>query len=62
MVNFMENHATKTGRSTIVLDARENAVGFYEKLGYKISKKSYMLFNEIQHYSMIKTLTSCGIE
>lgn len=41
----------------IILDARENAVPFYQQLGYKITGKSYLLFDEIQHFSMRKTLT-----
>ena len=40
----------------MVLDAREPATGFYEKLGYRITEKTYLLFNEIQHYRMIKNL------
>ena len=58
IVHFMESHAAKTGHNTIILDAREHAVGFYEKLGYKVSGKSYLLFDEIQHYSMITHLFS----
>ncbi|NOQ90308.1 MAG: GNAT family N-acetyltransferase [Gammaproteobacteria bacterium] len=58
MLNHMENHAAKTGHGTIILDAREHAVGFYEKLGYKVSGKSYLLFDEIQHYSMVTYLFS----
>ena len=36
----------------IVLDAREPSIEFYTKLGYKITKKSYVLFGEIQHWQM----------
>jgi ribosomal protein S18 acetylase RimI-like enzyme len=39
-----------------VLDAREPAVGFYEKLGYEVTGESYLLFNSIQHFRLQKTL------
>jgi predicted GNAT family N-acyltransferase len=61
LIQTMEQHVSEqwsTSASTkkIILDARELAVGFYEKLGYKIVSKSYLLFGEIQHYRMEKTL------
>ena len=55
LINAMETYAGESGRRKIVLDAREPAVGFYQKLGYTIVKKSYLLFDEIQHYRMMKT-------
>jgi predicted GNAT family N-acyltransferase len=56
IVNALEQEAARTKHNLIVLDAREPAVGFYEKLGYKAKQKSYLLFNSIQHYQMIKHL------
>jgi len=56
MLRRLEEIAREKGASHIVLNARENAVGFYEKNGYKIVKKSYVLFGEIQHYKMMKNL------
>ncbi|MGB5396030.1 MAG: GNAT family N-acetyltransferase [Gammaproteobacteria bacterium] len=56
IVAALEAIAQKNNHPTIVLDAREPAVGFYERLGYKIKAKSYLLFNSIQHYRMTKTL------
>jgi ribosomal protein S18 acetylase RimI-like enzyme len=58
IVNSLEQEARNRNISSIVLDAREHAVGFYEKLGYSIEKKSYMLFDEIQHFRMRKRLTN----
>jgi len=52
----METKADACACRTIVLDAREPAVGFYLKLGYMITEKSYLLFNEIQHFRMTKNL------
>ena len=56
MVSALEHEAKRTEHELIVLDAREPAVGFYEKLGYKVKNKSYLLFDSIQHYQMIKYL------
>jgi ribosomal protein S18 acetylase RimI-like enzyme len=44
--------AQKMDLKKIILDAREPSLGFYDKLGYKITKKSYLLFGEIQHWQM----------
>lgn len=56
LVNVLENHAATTAHNKIVLDAREPAVGFYQKSGYEVLEKSYLLFDEIQHFRMIKSL------
>lgn len=56
IVSALEQQAVDQNMSTIVLDAREPAVGFYQKLDYRVEKKSYLLFDEIQHYRMIKRL------
>ena len=56
IVNALEQEAIRTKHKLIALDAREPAVGFYEKLGYKVKQKSYVLFDSIQHYQMIKYL------
>ena len=56
LVNALEQQARNKNMSTFILDAREPAVGFYQKLGYKIEKKSYVLFSEIQHYRMTKQI------
>ena len=56
IVDALEREAADKGVKTLVLDAREPAVGFYEKLGYRVEATSYVLFGEIQHYRMIKHL------
>jgi ribosomal protein S18 acetylase RimI-like enzyme len=56
IVTALEQEAIDKHINSVILDAREPAVGFYQKLGYRIEKKSYMLFNEIQHYRMLKRL------
>ena len=52
----LEGQAAKLGWNEIVLEARENAVPFYQRLGYEIEQESYLLFGEIQHYRMKKAL------
>lgn len=56
VMTHMEQYAKENKSGELFLNARENAVGFYEKLGYKITEKSYVLFDSIQHYKMIKKL------
>ena len=52
----IETYARDNDANLIMLHARENAVGFYEKLGFKTEEKSYVLFDCIQHYKMTKTI------
>jgi len=56
LMNAMESYARSTMCKHIVLDAREPAVAFYQKLGYRLIEKSYLLFGEIQHFRMQKEL------
>jgi len=55
LMNFAENLARDRGYKKITMHARDNAIGFYEKLGYK---KSGAEFKEvtIPHYVMEKSL------
>ena len=57
IVKVLDNIAREKGSRTIILQSRENAVKFYEKNGYKIIEKSYLLFDEIQHWLMEKELS-----
>ncbi|MFT4033877.1 MAG: GNAT family N-acetyltransferase [Siphonobacter sp.] len=52
----LENLAKQKGIQEIILEAREKAVPFYKALGYTITQTSYLLFGEIQHYTMRKGL------
>ena len=56
LIVALEAQAKASGHKRIVLDAREEAVDFYQKSGYKITEKSYLLFDVIQHYRMVKSL------
>ncbi|WP_395617245.1 GNAT family N-acetyltransferase [Aquirufa sp.] len=53
---YLEDQAKTKGWTEIVLEARENAVPFYQAIGYCIIAESYLLFGEIQHYRMKKAL------
>ena len=56
MVKALDNIAREKGSRKIILQSRGDAVKFYEKNGYKIIEKSYLLFDEIQHWLMKKEL------
>jgi len=56
VIEHMEYYARQNKAHELFLNARENAVGFYKKLGYVITGKSYLLFDSIQHYKMMKKL------
>lgn len=56
LMKYLEDVAKEKGIKEIVLDARENAVKFYQSIGYVIFEDSYLLFGEIQHYKMRKEL------
>ena len=58
LINAIEHHARSNNHQHIVLDARESAIDFYKSLNYIVIKKSYLLFGEIQHYRMQKTITN----
>ncbi len=56
IIKHAEQYARQKNTQQLYLNARENAVHFYQKSGYKIIEKSYLLFGVIQHYKMIKYL------
>ena len=56
LMDCLESIACEHKCSHIILQSRENAVKFYEKSGFKVVEKSYLLFGEIQHFLMQKNL------
>jgi len=52
----LEKKAKEKGADYIILNARENAVDFYKKHGYKIVEKAHTLFGSIPHWKMRKEL------
>ncbi|WP_159817317.1 bifunctional GNAT family N-acetyltransferase/hotdog fold thioesterase [Colwellia sp. 20A7] len=58
IVNNLEAQASQLGMSEITLNARENAIKFYQKLGYQLQGYSHTLFADIKHYTMVKDLVA----
>jgi len=56
IIRHMEKYAISRSINTLFLHARENACGFYEKMGYQPVENSYVLFDTIQHIEMKKIL------
>ncbi|MCK6649170.1 MAG: GNAT family N-acetyltransferase [Bacteroidia bacterium] len=56
LLEYLEKKAKDSGATTMILQARENAVPFYLKCGYSIKEKTHLLWGEIQHYLMSKEL------
>ena len=52
----LEKRAKEKGAKLIILNARNTAVKFYEKYGYKIVHHSHTLYNTIPHFLMKKYL------
>lgn len=55
LMQFAENLARDRGYKRITMHARKNAIGFYEKMGYKKSGAEFMEIT-IPHYVMEKEL------
>ena len=56
IIAYIESKAKSLSLKLITLDARINAVQFYEKAGYKVVAESYLLFGVIPHFQMEKHL------
>ncbi len=56
LIEYAEQKAKNAGASKMILQAREIAVEFYKKSGYTIVEKSFLMWDEIQHYLMAKEL------
>ena len=55
LMQFAENLARDHGYSILTMHARKNAVGFYEKMGYKVKGQEFFEVS-IAHYEMEKEL------
>jgi N-acetylglutamate synthase-like GNAT family acetyltransferase len=56
LIDYLEDKARSNGAKKMILHSREIAVDFYKKCGYEVIEKSYLMWGEIQHYLMEKTL------
>ncbi len=52
----LEGKAKEKGAKYIIMNARNSAVKFYEKRGYKVIKQSHTLFGSISHFEMRKEI------
>lgn len=57
IISELEAQAIKLGMTKICLNARDDALDFYQKLGYENQGYSHTLFESVKHYHMTKTLT-----
>jgi predicted GNAT family N-acyltransferase len=56
LVNALEKYCLQNNMSTVVLHSRHYAVGFYEKLGYRIISEPFQEVG-MEHFKMAKKLT-----
>lgn len=56
LLKELEKRSKEKGAKCIILNARDTAIKFYEKYGYKITKQSYTLFESVPHFEMRKEL------
>jgi GNAT superfamily N-acetyltransferase len=56
LMAYLEDRARQRGHAELILEARENAVPFYRAIGYTTRAESYLLFGQIQHWTMGKEL------
>ncbi|RDC64569.1 GNAT family N-acetyltransferase [Adhaeribacter pallidiroseus] len=56
ILKHLEDIARQWQVKQLTLQARENALNFYRRNGYKEIEKSHVLFGEIQHYKMAKDI------
>ena len=55
LMQFAENLARDHGYKVLTMHARKHAVGFYEKMGYKVKGEEFLEVS-IAHYEMQKEL------
>lgn len=56
IMSGLEEEAKRRGVKRISLQGREGALGFYLNNGYRNEGKTFILFDVIQHYLMVKDL------
>jgi len=57
IINKLHDQAKKLKLKRMILHARDIAVGFYKKCGYKVTGKAPTLFGVIPHFNMVYKLT-----
>lgn len=54
MLRELEKRAREHGANSIVLNARDRAVAFYAKHGYRVTGRANSLFGSVDHWAMRK--------
>ena len=55
IMSFAENIARDKGYKNMMMHARDSAIGFYEKFGYKVMGDEFIEVN-VPHHVMVKPL------
>ncbi|MGB1262048.1 MAG: YiiD C-terminal domain-containing protein [Cognaticolwellia sp.] len=58
LIQELERTAAHVGVKTIELNARDNAIGFYQQLGYFDKGYSHTLYGEVSHNKMSKVISA----
>ncbi len=58
----LESLATRSGFQELMLNAREDAIAFYQANGYEVVRASHHLFGSIPHFEMRKRLVQNSLE
>ena len=58
IIHELESMALDAGAEQMILQARENATGFYIACGYSVVIETFLLYGSIQHYLMQKSLVN----
>ncbi len=56
ILSLLEARAQSAGAQRVVLNAREDAAGFYHRHGYSVTGPAGLLFGAIPHLQMLKRL------
>ena len=56
LLKYLENIAKSNEVKKVFLQSRENAVEFYKKHDYVVVQKSFLMYDQIQHYLMEKDI------
>lgn len=60
LLSGLERTAAKGGAAKVVLNARENALAFYLRHGYRLLKEVDTLYGQIRHFRMEKLTEHAG--
>jgi N-acetylglutamate synthase-like GNAT family acetyltransferase len=56
LLKYLENIAKSNEVKKVFLQSRENAVEFYKKHDYVVVQRSFLMYDQIQHYLMEKDI------